>query len=100
MLTSSKQMRCRRLRMLESAAVTRWAQCHTYAAPMDICMTFNSKGRSLIKHGITRQADASEGQELLFQAIENGGWYDTGHRFAKNEISIFRIDHFLGKMRS
>jgi ferredoxin len=41
------------------------------AAPMDICMTFNSTARSLIKHGIARQVDASEGQELLLQAIEN-----------------------------
>ncbi len=41
------------------------------AAPMDICMTFNSTARSLIKHGIARQVDASEGQELLLQAIES-----------------------------
>jgi len=41
------------------------------AAPMNICMTFNSIARSLIKHGIARQVDASEGQELLLQAIEN-----------------------------
>jgi len=40
-------------------------------APMDICMTFNSTARSLIKHGIVRQVDASEGQEVLLRAIEN-----------------------------
>jgi ferredoxin len=41
------------------------------AAPMDICMTFNSTARSLIKHGIARQVDKSEGQEVLQRAIEN-----------------------------
>lgn len=41
------------------------------AAPMNICMTFNSVARSLIKHRIARQVDASEGKELLVQAIEN-----------------------------
>jgi len=40
-------------------------------APLDICMTFNSTARSLIKHGIARQVDASEGQELLLRAIEH-----------------------------
>jgi ferredoxin len=40
-------------------------------APMDICMTFNSTARSLIKHGIARQVDAGEGQEILQQAIAN-----------------------------
>jgi ferredoxin len=40
-------------------------------APMDICMTFNSTARSLIKHGIARQVDAGEGHELLLTAIEN-----------------------------
>jgi len=39
-------------------------------APLDICMTFNSTARSLIKHGIARQVDANEGQELLLRAIE------------------------------
>jgi ferredoxin len=42
------------------------------AAPMDICMTFNSTARSLIKHGIAQRVDAGKGQELLLQAIENG----------------------------
>lgn len=41
------------------------------SAPMDICMTFNSTARSLIKHGIARQVEASEGQELLHSAIEH-----------------------------
>jgi len=41
------------------------------AAPKDICMTFNSTARSLIKHGIARQVDTSEGQEVLQRAIEN-----------------------------
>jgi ferredoxin len=41
------------------------------AAPMDICMTFNSTARSLIKHGIARQVEAAEGQELLHSAIEH-----------------------------
>ena len=38
---------------------------------MDICMTFNSTARSLIKHGIARQVDAGEGLELLQRAMEN-----------------------------
>jgi ferredoxin len=41
------------------------------AAPKDICMTFNSTARSLIKHGIARQVEKSEGQEVLQRAIEN-----------------------------
>ncbi|MDR3764531.1 MAG: 4Fe-4S dicluster domain-containing protein [Acidobacteriota bacterium] len=41
------------------------------AAPMDICMTFGTTARSLIKHGIARQVDAAEGAALLDQAIEN-----------------------------
>lgn len=41
------------------------------AAPMDICMTFNSTARSLIKHGIARQVGVSEGHELLQKAIEH-----------------------------
>lgn len=40
-------------------------------APKDICMTFNSTARSVIKHGIARQVDASEGLELLQKAIEH-----------------------------
>jgi Na+-translocating ferredoxin:NAD+ oxidoreductase RNF subunit RnfB len=41
------------------------------AAPMDICMTFNSTARSLIKHGIARQVEVTEGQEILQRATEN-----------------------------
>jgi ferredoxin len=40
-------------------------------APMDICMTFNSTARSLIKHGIARQVEAAECDELLHQAREH-----------------------------
>jgi ferredoxin len=40
-------------------------------APKNICMTFNSTARSLIKHGIATQVDASEGLDLLQTAIEN-----------------------------
>jgi len=40
-------------------------------APMDICMTFNNTGGSLIKHGIARQVEVSEGLELLDQAYEH-----------------------------
>jgi len=41
------------------------------SAPMNICMTFNSTARSLIKHGIARPVEASEGRELLHKAIEH-----------------------------
>ena len=41
------------------------------AAPMDICMTFNSTAHSLIKHKIARQVDIGEGHELLQKAIEH-----------------------------
>ena len=34
-------------------------------APMDICMTFNTSARSLIKYGHARQADAAECLDLL-----------------------------------
>jgi ferredoxin len=37
-------------------------------APMDICMTFSGTAQSLIKHGIARRVDASEGMDLLEQA--------------------------------
>ncbi len=40
-------------------------------APMDICMTFNSTARSLIKHGIARQVDKQECADLLQQATEH-----------------------------
>jgi ferredoxin len=39
------------------------------AAPMDICMTFSGTAQSLIKHGIARSVDLSEGLALLDQAI-------------------------------
>jgi ferredoxin len=38
------------------------------AAPMDICMTFNEVGSSLIKHGIAREVDRTEGLDLLERA--------------------------------
>ena len=40
-------------------------------APMDICMTFNSTARSLIKHGIAREVDKKEGTDLLQKAIDH-----------------------------
>jgi len=40
-------------------------------APMDICMTFNSTGESLIRHGHAREVDKTEGMDLLQQAYEN-----------------------------
>jgi len=42
------------------------------SAPLDICMTFNSSARSLIKHGVARQVDVKEGQDLLDQARDQG----------------------------
>ena len=40
-------------------------------APMDICMTFNTSGASLIKHGIARSVDKKEGMDLLQQAYDH-----------------------------
>ena len=40
-------------------------------APMDICMTFNTTGASLIKHGIAREVDKKEGMDLLQQAYDH-----------------------------
>lgn len=40
-------------------------------APMDICMTFNTSGASLIKHGIARSVDMVEGMDLLQQAYDH-----------------------------
>lgn len=37
-------------------------------APMDICMTFGSTARSLIRHGFAREVDTEEGLDLLEQA--------------------------------
>lgn len=39
-------------------------------APMNICMTFNTTGESLIRHGHARDASVSEGLELLAKAYE------------------------------
>ncbi len=40
-------------------------------APMDICMTFGGAAASLIKHGIARGVDETEGMKLLEQAYES-----------------------------
>ncbi len=40
-------------------------------APMDICMTFNNVGSSLIRQGYAREVDVVECKELLDQAYEN-----------------------------
>ena len=41
------------------------------AAPMEICMTFNSTASSLIKHGHARQVEVTEGLDLLQQAYDH-----------------------------
>lgn len=41
------------------------------AAPMNICMTFNTTAASLIKHGHARKVDKVEGLDLLQQAYDN-----------------------------
>lgn len=40
-------------------------------APIDICMTFNSAARSLIKHGHAREVGKTECMELLHKAYEH-----------------------------
>jgi ferredoxin len=40
-------------------------------APMDICMTFSGAAQSLIKHGIARSVDVSEGIALLDKAVSH-----------------------------
>lgn len=40
-------------------------------SPMDICMTFNTSARSLIKYGHARAVDVAEGLDLLDQAYES-----------------------------
>jgi ferredoxin len=40
-------------------------------APMDICLTFNTTGASLIRHGHARAVGREEGLELLARAREN-----------------------------
>ncbi len=39
--------------------------------PLEICMTFNTSARSLIKYGHARSVDVAEGLDLLDQAYEN-----------------------------
>ena len=41
------------------------------AAPMDICMTFNSTAESLTRHGIARAVDVREGLDLLQTAYQH-----------------------------
>ncbi len=41
------------------------------AAPLDICMTFNSSAESLIKHGFARSVNKQEGMDLLQLAYDN-----------------------------
>ena len=41
------------------------------AAPMDICLTFNSTASSLIKHGVARAVDVQEGLDLLSRAYDH-----------------------------
>jgi len=40
-------------------------------APMEICMTFNAVASSLIRHGIARSIDVSEGMDLLAKAWDH-----------------------------
>lgn len=40
-------------------------------APMDICMTFNTTGAALIRHGHARQVEVNEGLDLLRQSWEH-----------------------------
>jgi ferredoxin len=39
-------------------------------APMEICMTFNGTAGSLIRHGVARSVDRTEGLDLLAQAVD------------------------------
>ena len=41
------------------------------SAPLDICMTFNTTAASLIRHGVAREVDASEGMDLLQKAYDS-----------------------------
>ena len=41
-------------------------------APMDICMTFNTTGAALVRHGYGREVDVAEGIDLLQQARDTG----------------------------
>jgi hypothetical protein len=42
------------------------------AAPVAICMTFNTAAQSLIRHGHARRVDAAEGLDLLQRARDGG----------------------------
>lgn len=55
-------------------------------APMDICMTFNNVGSSLIRNGYARQIDVSECMDLLNQAYEYN-LVQFGENI-KNEVSF------------
>ncbi len=41
-------------------------------APLDICMTFNSTGATLARHGYAREIDVAEGLDLLQEARDRG----------------------------
>jgi Pyruvate/2-oxoacid:ferredoxin oxidoreductase delta subunit len=41
---------------------------HACDAPLDICMTFNATGASLVRHGYARAVDVAEGLALLDEA--------------------------------
>jgi ferredoxin len=41
-------------------------------APLDICMTFNSTGATLARHGYAREIDVPEGLDLLQEARDRG----------------------------
>jgi ferredoxin len=40
-------------------------------APMDICMTFNTTAKSMVKHGFAREIEVEEGMELLQIAYQH-----------------------------
>ena len=41
-------------------------------APMEICMTFNTTGAALVRHGYGREVDVAEGLDLLQEARDRG----------------------------
>jgi hypothetical protein len=41
-------------------------------APLDICMTFNTSGRSAGRHGYAREMDVQRGLDLLQEARDRG----------------------------
>lgn len=45
---------------------------HACDAPMDICMTFNTAGDALARHGYGRAMDVAEGLDLLQEARDRG----------------------------